>query len=157
MASYTKEDYITLIEKNYFASVSSANIEKILECFSDDCLVTIRHGDNPLRLFRKNPENDEKPLVDFYQHLCGNFDAWFGDFGHYIDAENAKCASTFTVKLNPKSDSSYYPEGLQTLHNCNFFQYSDARITEMTIYYSNVEAGQKSSQALKGATGYPKP
>ncbi len=149
-----RDDYIYLIEQAYFGNVAKANLDAVLDCFTDDCLVTIRHGDNPLRLFRKKPTVNEKPLSDFYAHLCGNFDPWFGDFTHYIDAENSQCACTFTVKLAPKPESDYFPLGRQTLNNCNFFSYENDKIKEMTIYYSNTEANTVPDNTHP--TGYPK-
>lgn len=151
-----RENYIYLVEEAYFGNVAQANIDTVLDCFTDDCLVTIRHGDNPLRFFRKKPTNNESPLRDFYVHLCGNFETWFGNFIHYIDADVFRCASTFTVKLNPKQNSDYLPAGLQTLNNCNFFTYENDKIKEMTIYYSNTEAYANSGSANIPPTGYPK-
>jgi hypothetical protein len=151
-----RENYIYLVEQAYFGNVAQANIDTILDCFKDDCLVTIRHGDNPLRIFRKNPVNNETPLRDFYVHLCGNFDAWFGNFNHYIDTEVEQCACTFTVKLNPKQDSDYLSVGMQTLQNCNFFTYENGKIKEMTIYYSNTEANKQANTLNTHPTGYPK-
>ena len=154
--TYKRDDYIHLVEHAYFGNVALANIDLVLDCFTDDCLITIRHGDNPLRNFRKHPQNDEIPLREFYLHLCGNFEAWFGDFVHYVDVENDKCACTFTVKLTPKQDSDYLAAGVQTLHNCNFFRYQDDKIKEMTIYYSNTEAGSIADISTSTPTGYPK-
>lgn len=151
-----KADYINLIENTYFGNVAKAELEKVLDCFTDDALTTIRHGDNPLRLFRKLPEPGELYLGDFYSHLCGNFNAWFGDFTHYIDAESGYCASKFTVKLNPREDSDYFSAGPQTLNNCNFFTYKHGKITDMTIYYSNTGAGESSGGINTTPTGYPK-
>ncbi len=151
-----RDDYIHLVEKDYFNNVVLGNIDAVVDCFTDDCLVTIRHGDNPLRIFRKNPKNSELPLQEFYSHLCGNFSAWFGDFIHYVDLEVKQCACTFVGKLTPKLDSDYLSAGMQTLHNCNFFTYEDDKIKNMTIYYSNTEA--KAGDIASGSipTGYPK-
>jgi len=65
MKNYNRDDYMRLIEQSYFGNVVQANIDAVLDCFTDDCLITIRHGDNPLRNFRKNPSTDESPLRDF--------------------------------------------------------------------------------------------
>ena len=102
MAMYNRSDYVQLVEQTYFDNVVQANIDAVLDCFTDDCLINIRHGDNPLRVFRKTPGSNETHLREFYTYLCGNFEAWFGDFIHYIDADSGLCACTFTVKLTPK-------------------------------------------------------
>ncbi|MFT7460537.1 MAG: hypothetical protein ACI909_003225 [Planctomycetota bacterium] len=156
MTTLTRDDYIQLIEQAYFGNVVKTNIDAVLDCFTDECLTTIRHGDNPLRLFRKHPSANEMPLREFYAHLCGNFDTSFDNFTHYIDAEIGQCASTFIVSLTPKHDSDYLSAGPQTLNNCNFFSYEDGRIKEMTIYYSNTEAKTISNTSNSTPTGYPK-
>jgi len=156
MTTYNRDNYVNLVEQAYFGNVALANIDAVLDCFTENCLVTIRHGDNPLRVFRKKPTVNEKPLAEFYSHLCGNFDAWFGDFVHYIDADIGMCACTFTVKLTPKQDSEYFTAGVQTLNNCNFFSYEGGKIKEMTIYYSNTEAGAAANQSVSSPTGYPR-
>ena len=128
MKNFKRDEYIYLIEQSYFENVTLEKIDQILDCFTDDCLITIRHGDNPLRIFIKNPSSDEMHLRDFYDHLCGYFDAWFGNFTHYIDADNDKCACTFTVELTPKKDSDYLGADVQTLNNCNFLLIWMARL-----------------------------
>ena len=151
MTNLDRNQYIKLVEEDYFGNVAKGNIDKVLTCFTDDTLVTIRHGDNPIRVFNKPGNNGTSQLLEFYKHLCGNYTPWFGDFIHYIDVEEQRCACTFTVKLDPKEDSDYFVAGKQTLRNCNFFTCKDGKISEMTIYYSNTESGLE-----KTPTGYPK-
>ncbi len=151
-----RDDYIKLVEEDYFGNVAQSNIDAILNCFTDDSSINIRHGDMPLRSFSKNPSASETALEDFYAHLCGNFNAWFGNFVHYVDAEIAHCSCTFTVQLKPLAESPYLDAGPQTLNNCNFFSYENGRIREMTIYYSNSEAGVLHARDSITPTGYPK-
>ena len=151
MKEFTREDYVHLVEDAYFGNVVSGNLPGILECFTEDVRVTIRHGDNPIRQFTMDGRDGTTRLEDFYLHLCGNFTPWFGEFEHYIDLPAQRCASTFVVKLSPLEDSDYSEAGPQTLRNCNFFKCRDGRIEEMIIYYSNYESGMTQSP-----TGYPK-
>ena len=95
------------------------------------------------------PESDEDNLQTFYAHLCGNYDAWFGEFTHFVDLEAQRSACYFTVRLTPKPDGLYADATVQTLRNCNFFEYVDDRIQHMIIYYSNTES------ADDAPTGYP--
>ena len=150
MKKLCREEYIKLVERDYFGSVVAGDMEKIMACFTEDATVTIRHGDNPVRNFNWQGSNGAVRLEEFYVHLCGNFTAWFGDFIHYIDVQEQRCACTFVVKLTPKQDSSYLVSGEQTLRNCNFFIYRNSKIAEMIIYYSNSE-----SRAGQAPTGYP--
>ena len=151
MAELERNDYIRLVEEDYFGNVVTGDLQKVLDCFTEDTAVTIRHGDNPPRLFSKNGAEGTGELQDFYKHLCGNFTPWFGDFDHYIDVPEQRCSCTFVVKLSPLPGSDYLDAGPQTLRNCNFFKYRDGKIEEMIIYYSNHESGLEQTP-----TGYPK-
>jgi hypothetical protein len=142
---------IDFVENAYFGSVMHADIPAVLKCFHDDAEVLIRHGDNPVRRFSLHPGKGEANLGEFYTHLCGNFEAWFGHFKHFIDLEENGSACYFTVRLTPKETDDKELIGVQELHNCNFFRYEDGLIRHMIIYYSNTtaEAGDNTP------TGYP--
>jgi hypothetical protein len=71
---------IKLVEEDYFGNVARSNIDAILNFFTDDSLINIRHGDMHLRSFSKNPSASETALDGFYAHICGNFNAWAGNF-----------------------------------------------------------------------------
>jgi hypothetical protein len=146
-----RESRITFIEKAYFGSVRGGNLDAVMGCFTADASVIIRHGDNPERLFGVQTSAVETPLREFYEHLCGNYDAWFGDYEHYIDIEEQRAASHFTVRLTPKPDGLYADAGTQELVNCNFFEFDGDLISHMIIYYANPTAGASSTP-----TGYPK-
>jgi hypothetical protein len=148
-----RESCIALIEDTYFGNVGSGNIEEVMGCFAPDASVIIRHGDSPERLFRVQPSAAQAPLREFYEHLCGNYDAGFGDFEHYIDIEEHRAASRFTVRLAPKRDGLYADAGPLELVNCNFFEFDDDRIVHMIIYYANPKSGAGLSTV---PTGYPK-
>ena len=76
----------------------------------------------------------------------------FTDFVHYLDTENARCASRFTARLTPRPDSAHAVAGVQELKNCNFFDLADGRIHEMLLYYTN--PGSESDHGST-PTGYP--
>lgn len=156
MALASRQDYIKLIEQDYFANLVQENISAAIACFSDDARISVRHGDAPVRRFSVNGDDDTTSLWDFYAHLCGNYHIWFGEFTHYIDEAESRTASTFRAVLNPKPDSPYHSTGTQTLFNCNFFQFSDGRIVNMTIYYSNPNSDQQAAISTQSVpTGYP--
>ena len=148
--------YVEFIEDSYFGSVASGLYEKILDCFTDDARVIIRHGDNPERRFAVNPGDEELALASFYEHLCQNYDCWFGDFHHYVDLEQRCAASRFTVRLKPKPGGLYANESPQELRNCNFFDFHDHRIGDMIIYYSNPNESPDDATTKERPTGYPK-
>jgi hypothetical protein len=146
-----RESCIAFIEQAYFGNVRDGNMDAVMGCFSPDASVIIRHGDNPERHFGVQPTGETSPLREFYEHLCGNYDTWFGEFEHYIDSEEQRAASRFTVRLTPKPDGLYSDAGTQELVNCNFFEFHDDLISHMIIYYANPTAG-----ASGMPTGYPK-
>jgi hypothetical protein len=144
-----REAVIKFVEHTYFGSVQRQDIAAVMDCFTATATVIIRHGDNPVRQFSKVTQAGTDNLQDFYAHLCGNYDAWFGDFQHYIDGGAQRSACYFTVQLTPKPDGLYAAAGRQTLQNCNFFDYKGDRIRHMIIYYSNTGSADGTP------TGYP--
>ena len=149
------EASIKLIEKHYFGNVETGDIDAAMACFTPDATVVIRHGDKPERVFSVETQTQATPLREFYQHLCGNYSVWFGEFDHYIDGEHDRAASRFTVRLTPKPGGLYGDNYEQKLLNCNFFEFRDGRISDMIIYYSNPDAGKSAAQASSAPTGYP--
>jgi hypothetical protein len=146
-----RESCTAFIEDTYFGNVCGGNIDSVMDCFAPDAKVIIRHGDNPERLFAVHPTAAESPLQEFYEHLCGNYDAWFGDFEHYVDTSEQRAASRFTVRLTPRPDGLYADAGPQELMNCNFFSFAGNRVHHMIIYYAN-----PGSAFGPAPTGYPK-
>jgi hypothetical protein len=150
----TPLDYVSclrFVEQQYFGNVRRGNLDTVMACFTVGAKVIIRHGDNPERVFIAGSTGEASELREFYEHLCSNYDAWFGDFQHVIDTRQQRSACYFTVKLTPKPEGLYASAGTQELHNCNFFEYQDGLIGHMIIYYSNSLAGEAGRP-----TGYPK-
>ncbi len=42
-----RQDYIELVENQYFGNVSAGDIDAVCACFTADSTITILHGDNP--------------------------------------------------------------------------------------------------------------
>lgn len=151
-AAAARAAYVDLVENRYFGNVERGRIAAIRACFTDDAVVTIRHGDNPWRVFKGRPGPGELPLEAFWEHICANYEPRFTQFEHVIDADGGCCAATFLVTLVPGANSAYRDRGTLTLHNCNFFWLDGDRIARMIVYYSNPDSG-----GTDGAkpTGYP--
>ena len=141
--------YIDFIERRYFGGVSAGDLEAVLDCFAGHAEVLIRHGDNPQRRYSPSPGPGQEPLGSFFEHLCGNYDCWFGDFRHTVDVERQRAASRFNVRLTPRPGGLYADHPPQHLLNSNFFEFADGRITFMLINYANA-AGPHTP------TGYPR-
>ncbi|WP_446831860.1 nuclear transport factor 2 family protein [Candidatus Foliamicus sp.] len=144
--------YIDFIERRYFGAVSAGDVKAALRCFAEDAQVIIRHGDQPERRYSPSPGPGQEPLADFFEHLCANYDCWFGDFSHTVDAAHKRAASRFTVRLSPRADGLYGEFPAQTLMNSNFFEFAGERIAFMLIYYANT-----SDSDSPKPTGYPAP
>jgi hypothetical protein len=147
-----RESIIQFVERDYFGSVRDQATDAVMRCFHADATVLIRHGDNPVRRFAVKPSSENSDLRDFYAHLVGNYEAWFGDFTHFVDIQESRSACYFTVRLTPRPGGLYSGAGTQELKNCNFFEYADDKIRHMIIYYSNVN----SDAADSTPTGYPR-
>ena len=153
MGNRTHEYYVKLVEEDYFGNVARQDKAGILACFTEDARVTIYHGDNEPRRFSGQTDPDAEPLHTFFDHLLANYDPYFEDFTHFIDAENYRCAAYFKVRLTPKESSPYAPSGTLNLRNCNFFLCRDGKFHDMTIYYANPDAANMAGPA---PTGFPK-
>ena len=151
----TRDDYVDLVERRYFGSVTRADIPAVVDCFTEDAAVTIYHGDAAPRRFKAAPAAGETPLPRFFEHLLANYEAEFTEFVHYVDEGNERCAATFLVTLTPKPDSAYRDAGVQRLRNCNFFRCRDGLIHEMTIYYSNPSTAGGADAHGSRPTGFP--
>ena len=112
-------------------------------------------SDNPERRFAVAAPSNEIALSDLYEHLCRNYEAWFGNFRHFIDVEAKRAACHFDVRLTPSVAGLYANAGVQTLRNCNFFEFREDRIDRMTIYYANPQPGGAAGRPADAPTGYP--
>ena len=145
-------DYIDLVENRYFGMVAAGDIAATSRCFTADAVITILHGDNPLRIFKAAPGPSEVHISEFWRHLCGNFAVRFDEFEHFVDAAAHRCSAIFRVTLAPKATSPYFTHGVLTLRNCNFFWIRGLQIEKMLVYYASPQPGGASSMK---PTGYP--
>lgn len=152
MTRLTRDELIDLCENRYFGNVVREKLDTVVDCFTPDTIVVIRHGDNPERRFYGRPAGEQLHISEFWKHLNANFDAGFTGFDHYVDTEQQRIASTFVVTLAPKPASPYVARGTLTLKNCNFFKVEDGRIAWMMVYYSNPDTG---GDPVGKPTGFP--
>lgn len=149
----SRADCVALVEDRYFGNVTRERLADVVDCFTADAEILIRHGDNPTRVMKANPKPSETHISEFWKHLNANYRASFDDFEHFIDLDANRCAATFRVTLAPKPGSAYAPSGTLTLQNCNFFWLENGRIARMIVYYANPDTGGASAGK---PTGYPK-
>jgi hypothetical protein len=135
MESYTRQYWMEMVT-GYFADVVREDLAGVLARFTDDAVITIINGDNPLEVFHKWPGPGERPFEEFYGHLQANYVARFDDMHSIVDVEAASAAAIFKPLLTPKASSAYAADGPQSLRNCNFFWFAEGLIRRMTIYYA---------------------
>jgi ketosteroid isomerase-like protein len=148
----SRSELADLAEHRYFGAVARADLSAVLDCFTNDAEIIIRHGDLPTRLMQARPAPGVPHLSEFWKHLNANFDAAFTGFEHFVDEAAQRCAATFDVTLRPKPDSPYAARGTLQLKNCNFFWVRDGRIARMIVYYANPDTG---GDPAGKPTGYP--
>lgn len=135
MDRYTRQYWVEMIT-GYFDDVVGEDLAGVLGRFTDEAVITIINGDNPMEEFHKQPAPGARSFDEFYGHLHANFVARFDDMDCIVDVEGATGAAIFKPLLTPKPSSPYAGDGPQSLRNCNFFWFADGRIGRMTIYYA---------------------
>lgn len=148
----SRANYVALVEDRYFGNVARERLAAVVDCFTADAEIVIRHGDNPTRVMKANPRSGEAHISEFWKHLNANYQASFDHFQHVIDLDANRCAATFQVTLAPKPGSAYAASGTLTLENCNFFWLENGKIARMVVYYANPDSGGTSTAK---PTGYP--
>lgn len=129
-----KRDFlIDMVENKYFNSVDNYDIEKVLECFSENATITIRSG-------QPAEHKGKAEIRVMYEELFENFPNRMvhRDFSHIADEENESIASMFFVELMSTNNDEIY----QT--NSNFFYIENEKIVDMHVYMmgKNVLAGK---------------
>jgi hypothetical protein len=135
MSGQTRQYWAEMVT-GYFDDVVREDTAGVMARFTDDAVITIVNGDNPMEMFHKHPAAGERPFDEFYGHLKANFTARFDDMECIVDAEQGTAAAIFKPLLTPKPTSPYAGDGPQSLRNCNFFWFRDGKIGRMTIYYA---------------------
>jgi len=148
----SRTELAALAEHRYFGAVTRGDLAAILDCFTDDAEIIIRHGDQPTRVLQASPTTGQPHISEFWKHLNANFEAAFTAFEHFVDEPAQRCAATFDVTLRPRPQSPYFERGTLRLYNCNFFWVRDGRIARMIVYYANPDTG---GDAVGKPTGYP--
>lgn len=121
----TREDYVHLVERRYFANVDRKNLEGVLDCFHPDAVFTIQSAFSTHQGRDTGIRKMFEDLFERYSKIVHR------DFRHVIDVEGGCCASRFEVENVSASD------GAEThLSNCNFFYLEGNRFKRVYVYMS---------------------
>jgi uncharacterized protein (TIGR02246 family) len=115
--------YIDIVTKRYFDAVDNKALDRVLDCFTDDAILTEATS---------NTVHDGKDAIRaMFVKLFADFSSiWHGNFVHTADpATNAVC-SQFTVLITPNGGEELRYE------NCNRFYLKGDKFHRVTVYMS---------------------
>lgn len=115
--------YIDIVTKRYFDGVDNKSMDRVLDCFTDDAVLTE---------VTSSTVHDGKPAIRaMFAKLFADFSSiWHGNFVHTADpASNAVC-SQFTVLITPEGGDELRYE------NCNRFYLKGDKFHRVYVYMS---------------------
>lgn len=116
--------YIDIVTKRYFDGVDNKRLSQVLDCFTDDAVLTEVTSNTVHR-------GRDTAIRAMFERLFTDFSAiWHGNFVHTADpATNAVC-SQFTVLITPDGGDELRYE------NCNRFYLKGDRFHRVYVYMS---------------------
>tara|TARA_B100001996_G_scaffold229843_1_gene177192 strand:- start:374 stop:766 length:393 start_codon:yes stop_codon:yes gene_type:complete len=125
MKTLNRDDLLNIVTKSYFGNVDLKKIDQVLECFTENAILTVR-TDN---LSHKGRNQDiQRMFTDFFKSF---FVIWHGDFDPIIDEENQSVVIRFNA-LRLRFDGVE-----ERAQNVNIFRFTDGKFSEIEIYMSD--------------------
>ena len=115
--------YIDIVTKRYFDGVDNKQMDKVLDCFTEDAILTEQTS---------NTVHNGKPAIRaMFEKLFADFaDIWHGNFVHTADPETNTVCSQFTVLITPQGGEELRYE------NCNRFYLKGDKFHRVYVYMS---------------------
>ena len=115
--------YIDIVTKRYFDGVDDKSLERVLDCFTEDAILTE---------VTSQTVHDGKPAIAaMFRRLFADFsDLWHGNFVHVADPQSNSICSQFTVLITPVGGDELRYE------NCNRFYLKDGLFHRVYVYMS---------------------
>ena len=115
--------YIDIVTKRYFDAVDNKQLDRVLDCFTEDAVLTEQTSHTVHR--------GKAAIRSMFEKLFADFEAiWHGNFVHTADpATNAIC-SQFTVLITPNGGDELRYE------NCNRFYLKGEHFHRVYVYIS---------------------
>ncbi len=115
--------YIDIVTKRYFDGVDNKRLQQVLDCFTEDAILT--------EATSNTVHNGKAAISAMFEKLFTDFSSiWHGNFVHVADpASNAIC-SQFTVLITPNGGDELRYE------NCNRFYLKDDKFHRVYVYMS---------------------
>jgi uncharacterized protein (TIGR02246 family) len=115
--------YIDIVTKRYFDAVDNKVLDRVLDCFTDDAILTEATS---------NTVHDGKDAIRaMFVKLFADFShIWHGNFVHTADPDTNAVCSQFTVLITPNGGDELRYE------NCNRFYLKGDKFHRVTVYMS---------------------
>jgi uncharacterized protein (TIGR02246 family) len=115
--------YIDIVTKRYFDGVDNKNMDQVLDCFTEDAVLTE---------VTSNTVHNGKPAIRaMFTKLFADFSSiWHGNFVHTADPESNAICSQFTVLITPNGCEELRYE------NCNRFYQKGDKFQRVYVYMS---------------------
>jgi ketosteroid isomerase-like protein len=115
--------YIDIVTKRYFDGVDNKVMDKVLDCFTEDAMLT--------EVTSATVHDGKAAIRAMFTKLFADFsDIWHGNFVHTADPESNAICSQFTVLITPNGGDELRYE------NCNRFYLKDDRFHRVYVYMS---------------------
>lgn len=125
MADIPYEYYVDIVTKRYFDGVDNYDMEKVLDCFHEDAVLTEVTS-------MTVHEGREAGIRTMFEGLFGAHSRiWHGNFVHTVDVKEEAICSQFSVEVTPKGQE----EELR-YENCNRFYLKDGKFNRVFVYMS---------------------
>jgi ketosteroid isomerase-like protein len=117
--------YIDIVTKRYFDGVDNKNMEQILDCFTEDAVLTeLTSG--------AVHKGRDAGIRKMFEGLFANFEnIWHGNFVHVADPQTNAICSQFTVLIDPKGTGTTL-----RYENSNRFYLKDRLFHRVYVYMS---------------------
>ena len=116
--------YIDIVTKRYFDGVDNKDLAKVLDCFTDDAVLT-EVTSNTVHTGR------DAGIRAMFVKLFADFsDIWHGNFVHTADPHSNAVCSQFTVLITPHGGPELRYE------NCNRFYLKGDKFQRVYVYMS---------------------
>ena len=116
--------YVDIVTKRYFDGVDNKQLERVLECFTDDAILT--------EVTSNTVHSGRDPAIRamFVKFFADFSSIWHGNFVHTVDPQSNSINSQFTVLITPKGGDELRYE------NCNRFYLKGDRFHRVHVYMS---------------------
>ncbi|MGB3634976.1 MAG: nuclear transport factor 2 family protein [Rubrobacteraceae bacterium] len=121
-----REDYIKMVEDQYFANVDLKDLEAVLDCFHHDAVFVVQSAFS-------THEGRDTGIKEMFERLFRNYapKILHSNFRHVVDVPKGCCASQFSVE-----NISAYDGTEAVMSNCNFFYFDGEKIKSVYVYMS---------------------